>query len=60
MAKRTRNSALLSEQEGGDIVQNETMRVSGKRAQGIGPSLWAIQDRISGKIWNTLRKANKS
>ena len=35
MVKRARNSALLSEQERGNTIQNKTLCVSGKRAQRV-------------------------
>ncbi len=57
--KRNGYTTLLSIAKGSDLLQDKTMRVSGKRTQGIGPALWAIEDRVSGKIWNTLRKANE-
>ena len=63
MAKRTRNSALFSKQKGSDIVQDETVYVPSrpaKRVDFISPKLWAIEDRISGKIWNTFRKSVKN
>ena len=60
MAKRARNSALLSEQKGSDIVQNKTMRVSGK-----GIAFYASQFRVitaedADKAWYSLRSTDKS
>ncbi len=52
-------STLLGIKERSDLLQDKAMRVSGKRTQGIGPALLAIEDRVSGKVWNTLRKANQ-
>ena len=60
MAKRARNSALLSEQKGSDIVQNKTMCVSGK-----GIAFYASQFRVitaedADKAWYSLRSTDKS
>lgn len=55
--KRNGHSTLLGIKKRSDLLQDKAMSVSGKRVEGLGPELWAIEDRVSAKIWNSFRSS---
>ena len=59
MAKRTGNSALLSEQKGSDIVQNETLCVSGKGIAFYASQFRVITTEDADKAWYSFCSSNK-